>query len=360
MRVTLPQPKTPTFLRYFGFALLATLVLSVASTSLSQTPSLLEDGVRLYRSGDYKAAIKTLNAATKQNKSDVETWHFLGLALRRVGDQKKARKAFETALKLQPTYLSSRVALADTLISLGKMEEADEEANRAVLQAPTSAEAHFLLGKIDLMQRRCGHAPEHVENAIKLNPQFGAPYLLKAQLILCGLTEETYRSRIETAVSPRESGQTPVGQSAERREGIAKRYAEAAANVQKFIELSPRSDELSIWKEQLETLKVYAQFGSPRTIYFGNEVTTKVRVLSKPEPAYTPDAKAAGVIGTVILRAVLAGDGTVKHILVLSGLPYGLTDRCLEAAKQIRFEPATLNGNKVSSFVQLEYNFNLF
>jgi TonB family protein len=66
------------------------------------------------------------------------------------------------------------------------------------------------------------------------------------------------------------------------------------------------------------------------------------------------------IVGTVELRAVFAADGTVKHILITEGLPYGLTEAAVTAARQIKFQPATKEGRNVSVYIQLEYNFNLY
>jgi len=38
----------------------------------------------------------------------------------------------------------------------------------------------------------------------------------------------------------------------------------------------------------------------------------------------------------------------------------GLTLKAVQAARQIRFIPATVNGQPVSQWVQIEYNFNLY
>ncbi|MFN2510969.1 MAG: energy transducer TonB [Pyrinomonadaceae bacterium] len=89
-------------------------------------------------------------------------------------------------------------------------------------------------------------------------------------------------------------------------------------------------------------------------------MTTKARVLRKPEPQYTEAARRNGVTGTVVLRSVFSSDGTVKHFVVVSGLPDGLTEQALRAARRIKFVPATIDGRPVSMFIQLEYNFNLY
>lgn len=89
------------------------------------------------------------------------------------------------------------------------------------------------------------------------------------------------------------------------------------------------------------------------------DLDTKVRLISKPEPTYTDAARSKWITGTVVLKALLTGDGTVSMIQVVQGLPEGLTERAIAVARQIKFIPATKNGKNVSMWLQLEYNFNL-
>jgi TonB family protein len=89
------------------------------------------------------------------------------------------------------------------------------------------------------------------------------------------------------------------------------------------------------------------------------EVTTKVRVLRQPEPRYTDKARSNLVTGTVVLAALFAADGSVKYLIILRGLPDGLTEASIQAAKKIRFTPATIGGLPVSMLMQVEYNFSL-
>jgi TonB family protein len=98
----------------------------------------------------------------------------------------------------------------------------------------------------------------------------------------------------------------------------------------------------------------------PNKIYSGKDVSSKARVLSKPEPQYTEEARKNQITGTVVLRAVFTSGGQVSNIRAVSGLPYGLTERAIAAARQIKFSPATKDGHAVSMYIQLEYNFNLY
>lgn len=90
------------------------------------------------------------------------------------------------------------------------------------------------------------------------------------------------------------------------------------------------------------------------------EVTTRARVLSKPEPQYTEEGRKAGITGTVILSVVFSRTGQVTNIRAVQTLCCGLTEKAIAAARSIRFIPAMRNGQVVSSYMQLEYNFNLY
>ena len=93
---------------------------------------------------------------------------------------------------------------------------------------------------------------------------------------------------------------------------------------------------------------------------FGGGSLERAHVLSKPEPQYTEDARKNQISGTVVLKVVFASSGEVVQIRAVRTLPFGLTERAIAAARQIRFEPAKRDGQPVSVSMQLEYNFNLY
>ena len=98
----------------------------------------------------------------------------------------------------------------------------------------------------------------------------------------------------------------------------------------------------------------------PDRIYKSPEVSTRPRVIAKPEPQYTEQARRDQVTGTVVLRVVFSSSGQVTNIHAVQKLGGGLTEKAIAAARQIRFLPAMRNGQPVSMYMQLEYNFNLY
>lgn len=95
-------------------------------------------------------------------------------------------------------------------------------------------------------------------------------------------------------------------------------------------------------------------------IYTSPEVDEKARIRTKPAPGYTRDARRRLTRGLVVVRCILAADETVKHIEVVTGLPDGLSEKAIEAARRIKFTPARRDGKPVSVWVLVEYRFNVY
>jgi TonB family protein len=82
-------------------------------------------------------------------------------------------------------------------------------------------------------------------------------------------------------------------------------------------------------------------------------------ILYREKAQYTQEAKDNKVEGTVVLSVVFGADGQIGEVKVIRGLPHGLTQKAIEAASKIRFEPAMKDGKPVSVRRMLEYSFKL-
>jgi tetratricopeptide (TPR) repeat protein len=323
-----------------------------------------ERGIRLYNQNDNKGAVTALRAAIKLNKEDGESWHYLGLALIRLDDFKAARKAFETAVKLRPVLGPAHTGLAYTLMLTGRNEQAEREASIAIDLNKQDARAHYILGVIHLRMRRNLKARAEAELVIAQRPNLAPAYLLKCQALLALKGDESVRfSKVVRVHSDEPPSEEERAERARHLQKTLDLYAAAADALQTYLELAASDQATAIWKDQLETLRLFAGAGGrsiPSLLMSSWEVTTKVRILSKPEPTYTGAARNSGIVGTVILNAVFSSSGKVEHILVLRSLPLGLTEQSIEAAKRIRFLPATKDGSFVSMIMELQYDFNLY
>lgn len=77
------------------------------------------------------------------------------------------------------------------------------------------------------------------------------------------------------------------------------------------------------------------------------------------DPVYPEIARRAKVQGPVILEVILDREGNPKSVKVLRGLSMGLTEAAVEAVKQWRWEPSTLNGKPVEVIIIVTVNFKL-
>ena len=75
--------------------------------------------------------------------------------------------------------------------------------------------------------------------------------------------------------------------------------------------------------------------------------TQPVAILSKPNPAYTDEARRLGIEGEVLVDVVFLASGQVKVEGVSKGLGHGLDEAAIRAAQQIRFKPALQEGRPV-------------
>lgn len=88
--------------------------------------------------------------------------------------------------------------------------------------------------------------------------------------------------------------------------------------------------------------------------------TEGIKIIAKPRPAYTDAARQNQVTGVVRLRVTFMANGQVGSVSPVSGLSYGLTEQAIAAAKQIRFEPAKVNGVAQTVTKQIEYSFSIY
>jgi protein TonB len=89
-------------------------------------------------------------------------------------------------------------------------------------------------------------------------------------------------------------------------------------------------------------------------------VTQALKILSKPRPGYTDAARQNNVQGTVILRVTFLASGQVGSISAVKGLPNGLTEQAIAAARRISFEPKKVDGVGQPVTRQIEYTFSIY
>jgi protein TonB len=82
------------------------------------------------------------------------------------------------------------------------------------------------------------------------------------------------------------------------------------------------------------------------------------KLVKKVVPPYPPLAKSARVSGVVHLIGIIARDGTIRNLELVSGNPM-LTGAAMEAVRQWIYQPTLLSGEPVEVICPIDVNFIL-
>jgi hypothetical protein len=119
----------------------------------------------------------------------------------------------------------------------------------------------------------------------------------------------------------------------------------------------------------LESLSAQSEAGNAQKSEDRQTIpTSQVVIKEKPDPEKQSEVSGTEINATVVLRAIFTKSGKVTDIKLVKVIPQDLSKdlakdiakRCKKAAQKIKFSPATRDGNPVSVYVQLEYNFHLY
>jgi periplasmic protein TonB len=82
------------------------------------------------------------------------------------------------------------------------------------------------------------------------------------------------------------------------------------------------------------------------------------KLMNKVQPSYPPLARQTRISGTVRLHAIIGKDGSVQQLEVMSGHPL-LVQAALDAVRQWKYQPTTLNGDPVEVDTTIDVIFSL-
>ena len=81
-----------------------------------------------------------------------------------------------------------------------------------------------------------------------------------------------------------------------------------------------------------------------------------MELVQRVQPVYPPLARQARVQGVVVLKALIAKDGTVQTLELESGHPM-LVNAAMDAVKKWRYKPYVVNGVPVEVQTSINVNF---
>jgi TonB family protein len=97
----------------------------------------------------------------------------------------------------------------------------------------------------------------------------------------------------------------------------------------------------------------------PKASLISGPASTPVQIFSKPNPEYTEEGRRLKIDGEVRLEVLFSTSGQVHVVRILQGLGHGLDEEAVKAAQQIRFKPASHQGQPVDSTAVVHIIFQL-
>jgi periplasmic protein TonB len=84
------------------------------------------------------------------------------------------------------------------------------------------------------------------------------------------------------------------------------------------------------------------------------------QLIYAPDPEFSDEARRAKYQGVCVVSLIVDAQGNPQRVLVVRHLGMGLDEKALEAVKQYKFKPATLQGRPVPVEVNIEVNFRIY
>jgi TonB family protein len=241
-------------------------------------------------------------------------------------------------------------------ISRGDFREAKKAVKRALKLKENSSEACLLLAKIHRIEGKKDDAFKYVKKAIASDAGYVEAQTFHARLLFeAGKTEQgRTQLKIALAMTPKDPNAFVLAGEMYLQEH---KYKEAVEAFEQGIRIAPPDDAgTSGTQAWVDGIKRYLAFQSQHT---DDTVSTLPIMKNRPRPDYTEEARRARTQGLVRLIMLINEAGDMTDLIVISGLPHGLTVEAVKAARRIKFSPALKGGIPVPHWQEIEVEFNL-
>ena len=295
----------------------------------------------------------TLREVAQANPTSVEAHVNLGAQLITESVYPEALSILERAVSLQPNSPAAQYDLGLAQLKEKKYEEAITSNRKALELKPDWPDAFNNLGLAYAGLSRWQEAATAYREALRLIPDYaGALYNLGIAYLRLGqnsATEEVIakvrplnwdlqaRLQHEVLATKRQASVAVVP---------APTPAAPPPAQTSLLETSPRASDDTAEKEPHSNSSADEECLSPT--YGRSDVTQMAVMKEQLQVPYTAEAIQNNVEGKIVLQFVVCNDGRVSDIRIDEPLPFGLTERAIDAIRKARFQPALLGTQAVS------------
>lgn len=225
-------------------------------------------------------------------------------------------------------------------------------AKPAIIMAPQPKAALTAAAPAQVPQIKPSTAPVHLGETFGVTPNPNATR--PATVAAIG---NPYGGMNGPAVAPRGVvGSTGIGNGTHSGSNAGVIGKVASAGIPGATGTSPTATYGKVASAGIPAMSTVAAVAPPVT---GTPKVTSLEVLSKPSVQYTSEARQLKVQGDVVLRVTFTATGQVLVNGVVHSLGHGLDEEARRVAQQIRFRPATRDGQAVDMTTNITITFQL-
>jgi TonB family protein len=228
---------------------------------------------------------------------------------------------------------------------------------------PKGAEAHFIDAQVYWREGARWMAMEALEKAIENQPVYPEAYLLLAQCLADDDKPDKAREQVNIAIAQGISG-FPAYRLLAAIDLAKEDFVAAISSLETALRYATTIDdeEANKVRDQLvglrEFTRQFARFADLRENQKAPDIVRPV-LIDFVGPRYTEEARALKIQGSVALVLLITENGDVDTVLPYRSLGHGLDEQAVEAARKLKFSPATQSGKPIRYLTRLSMEFNL-
>jgi tetratricopeptide (TPR) repeat protein len=293
----------------------------------------------------------TLREVAQANPNSVEAHVNLGAQLITEGIYPEAVTALERAVSLRPNSAAAQYDLGLAQLKDKKYQEAIASIKKAVELKPDWPDAYNNLGLAYAGVSRWTEAVTAYLEAVRIKPDYaGALYNLGIAYLRLGQKSNTLqviekvrplsfqlKALLSEEILTIERSPNPIA--------VPSPSPTVEPPVQPPPEPSPSIPDNKIENKPNATTN---EEECPSPIYRPSGVTQMAIMQEQLQVSYTTEAVQNKVEGKIVLQLIVCSNGRVSDITINEALPFGLTERTIDAVRKVRFQPALLGTQPVS------------
>jgi TonB family protein len=246
------------------------------------------------------------------------------------------------------------------LIQLGEHQAKPAEAAATYAKAlalfgntPDAAIAYMHLGFIALIQNQLDSALNDFQSAQKANPA------KTGQALLWMAIAQQRQNNLQEAAALYQGALAAEDPNSAEAATTLELYSQLLKQQGNDAEASSFAERAAATRKGLNAETPVVSPSTFANVYRVKDGQTAPHLISKTEPEYTEEARAAKYTGTVVLSVVIGTDGLAHNMKIIRGIGFGLNQRATDAVSQWKFAPGIKDGQPVPVMANIEVNFRL-